>query len=73
MTTKPRVKIHRWSIYYAGERGPIVTGVAENHPKLGTQNVWTSTIIRFDLDKLEAETLNTIYELQKSESKLNEN
>lgn len=42
-----------------------LTGIALNHPILGHNKIWTSRIIRIDLDKFELETLNTIYELEK--------
>lgn len=60
---KPIIKIENWKIvddygYYH------LVGKAINHPNLGTTIVSTSKLLKIDFEKMQAETLNTIYLLE---------
>ena len=62
-TTKPIVKLEHFKI--TDEYGYFhLVGKAIDHPLLKTTYVSTSKLIRIDFEKMEAETLNTIYLLK---------
>ncbi len=63
---KPIVHIRDWNIRWSDFRNGLeLVGIATDHPELGTGRVWTSRILRVDPEKMEVETLNTLYMLEK--------
>lgn len=65
---KPTIKLSEWS-FVAGIQQVRLAGVATDHPLFGKGSftVTTSKIIRFDLEKRKAETINTVYLLEDAE------
>ena len=61
---KSIVTIKNWKI--TDEYGYYhLVGEAINHPNLGSQRITTSRLLKVDFVKMKAETLNTIYKLER--------
>ena len=61
---KPKVVLMGYKIVDATHGMWVLIGMSVDHPRLGTQMITTSRVLKIDFKKGVAETLNTIHLLR---------